>query len=99
MDPRCVPEKFFNLAVGEATVFRNGGGNVRHALRDINIVDHFFGLEELAIIHHTDCGTLVFTEEQMRSGLKSRVDKAHWDEADKIVFGANSRGYGHQLRL
>ncbi|KAK5651246.1 hypothetical protein OQA88_12654 [Cercophora sp. LCS_1] len=81
---------FFNLGVGEVGVIRNGGGNVRHAFRDITIIDHLFGLEELAIIHHTDCGTLTFTEEQLRTGLKNRVDKVHWGDIDKMVFGANS---------
>ena len=90
MDPRCIPEKFFNMGVGEVGVIRNGGGNVRHALRDIIVMDQLLGLEELAIIHHTDCGTLNFTEEQMRAGLKTRVDEAHWDEVDKMVFGANA---------
>jgi carbonic anhydrase len=49
-----------------------------------------FKLDEIAIIHHTDCVMLSFTDEQMREGLKARVDAAHWAEVDKIEFCANT---------
>ncbi|KAF7556537.1 hypothetical protein G7Z17_g1332 [Cylindrodendrum hubeiense] len=90
VDPRCVPEKFFNLNAGEVGVHRNAGGNIRHALRDINILDTMFKLEEIAIIHHTDCGTTHFTDEQVRAGLKSHMDKAHWDDIEKMGFEPNT---------
>lgn len=72
---------------------RNAGGNVRHAFRDITVADQLFdsGIDELAIIHHTDCGTLSFTEEGMRTKLKTRVPETHWAEVDAMVFGANAR--------
>jgi len=90
VDPRCIPEKFFNIQDNEVVVYRNAGGNVRHALRDINIIDTLFSLEELAIVHHTDCGTTHFSEEQVRSNIKSRVDESYWPEIDATVFGANA---------
>ncbi|KAK3350235.1 carbonic anhydrase [Lasiosphaeria hispida] len=90
LDPRCIPEEFFKLHVGEVLVHRNAGGNIRHALRDLLLLDEIFSLNELAIVHHTDCGTLVFTEEKMRAGIKARLDKAHWPDVDNIVFGANT---------
>lgn len=73
----------------EVVVHRNAGGNIRHALRDITILDALFKLKEIAIIHHTDCGTLHFTEDGMKKSLTSWVGKAHWSEVDKMVFGAN----------
>ncbi|KAK0654966.1 carbonic anhydrase [Cercophora newfieldiana] len=89
-DPRCIPEKFFNLKDSEVIVARNAGGNVRHALRDIHIIDTLFSLDELAIIHHTDCGTLHFSEETIRSSVKSWSDEAYWSEIDGTVYGANA---------
>jgi carbonic anhydrase len=44
----------------------------------------------VAIVHHTDCGTLRFTNEQMRKELKAKVEKDHWAEIDAIDFGANT---------
>lgn len=70
-------------------VVRVAGGNVRHALRDILILDSVVALEEIAIVHHTDCGTSHFTNESLREQIKGRVDKAAWPEVDSIDFGAN----------
>ncbi|KAK0707323.1 carbonic anhydrase [Lasiosphaeris hirsuta] len=90
LDPRCIPEEFFKLKVGEVLVHRNAGGNIRHALRDVLLLDEIFKLDELAIVHHNDCGTLAFTEETMHADVKARLDKARWPEVDNIVFGANT---------
>ncbi|KAK3316759.1 carbonic anhydrase [Apodospora peruviana] len=88
LDPRCDPTKFFNLDGYEAIVHRNAGGNIRHALRDILMLDRAFDLNEVAVVHHTDCGTLTSTDEQIRTHIKARVDKAHWAEVDAIEFGS-----------
>ncbi|KAH6885436.1 carbonic anhydrase [Thelonectria olida] len=85
LDPRCVPETFFNLAAGEVGVHRNAGGNIRDALRDISILDSLFSLKEICIIHHTDCGTTHVTEESVRSYMKEYVGKEHWAEVDKMA--------------
>ncbi|RAL03684.1 carbonic anhydrase [Aspergillus ibericus CBS 121593] len=89
-DPRCVPEHFFNLRPGEVVVHRNAGGNIRPAIRDIIILDTLVRLDEVIIVHHTDCGTLRFTDQQLRDALKARVDKTHWDEIDGMEFGESS---------
>ncbi|KAK5656641.1 hypothetical protein OQA88_4621 [Cercophora sp. LCS_1] len=88
LDPRCNPTEFFNLDGYEAIVHRNAGGNVRHALRDILMLDRALQLHELAIVHHTDCGTLTSTDEQVRSHVKARVDEVHWAEVDAIEWGS-----------
>ncbi|KAF7560388.1 hypothetical protein G7046_g3752 [Stylonectria norvegica] len=90
LDPRCIAETFFNFGVGECVVHRNAGGSVREAMRDILIMDQLFGLKELAIVHHTDCGTLQYTNEGIVKGLKGVVDEKHWAEVEKIDFGANT---------
>lgn len=46
-------------------------------------------MQELLIIHHTDCGTLLWTEEQMREGVKGVVAREFWGEVEGMEFGAN----------
>ncbi|KAH7137355.1 carbonic anhydrase [Dactylonectria estremocensis] len=89
-DPRVCPEKWFNLNPGEVIIHRNVGGNVQHAFRDISVLDALFTIDEIAIIHHTDCGTTHFKEEQVREYVKTHTDEAHSSEVDKMVFGANA---------
>jgi len=71
-------------------VQRNGGGSVRDALREILSLDYLIpgGFNEIAIVHHTDCGLLRYTDEEVRSGIKARVGEAHWAEVDGMAFGA-----------
>ncbi|KAM7196553.1 Carbonic anhydrase [Rhypophila sp. PSN 637] len=90
LDSRVIPEKYFNLEIGEIVVHRNAGGNARNALRDITVFDSLFGgIDEIAVVHHTDCGALRFTEESIASGVKARVDPSHWHEVDALhPFGA-----------
>lgn len=90
VDPRCVPEAFFGLSPGEVGVHRNAGGNIRLALRDINILDTLFKLEEIAIIHHTDCGTTHVTDEKVRASLKEIAGQEHHTDIEKMEFGSNT---------
>ncbi|KAL7801120.1 carbonic anhydrase, partial [Trichoderma afarasin] len=87
-DRRCIPERFFNIQPGEVVVHRNAGGSVQHALRDIIILDEVLGLKEIAIVHHTDCGTLRFRDENVRKSLKAKTDPKHWPEIDAMYIGA-----------
>ncbi|CAK7244222.1 MAG: hypothetical protein STHCBS139747_005758 [Sporothrix thermara] len=85
LDPRCVPETFFNLGAGECLVHRNAGGNIRTALRDINTLDTLFpSLEELCIVHHTDCGTTHVTDDGVRAHIKAFAGQEHWAEIDQM---------------
>ncbi|KAL6863518.1 carbonic anhydrase [Trichoderma novae-zelandiae] len=87
-DRRCIPERFFNIQPGEVVVHRNAGGNIRHALRDIIILDEVLGLKEIAIVHHTDCGTLRFKDEDIRQSLKAKIDAKYWPAIDAMHMGA-----------
>ena len=73
--------------LAEVCVHRNAGGNIRHALRDIIILDKVLGLKEIAIIHHTDCGTLRFTDDEMRAKLKAQTEEKYWPEIDAMEMG------------
>ena len=90
MDHRCIPEKFFGLDVGEALVVRNLGGSARSAIREIAFIDQVVGLDEIAVIHHTDCGTSHFTDTSIQKKLrdsfpdaKGNVDWMQFTHIDK----------------
>jgi carbonic anhydrase len=68
LDHRLPPESFLGLAVGEAPVLRNAGGRVTPAvIQDVAflafLAEQLVGdpgpeaLFEVAVIHHTQCGT------------------------------------------
>lgn len=82
MDARIDPAKALGLEEGDAHVIRNAGGRVVEALRSLAISQVLLGTEEVAIIHHTDCGMLTFTDEQIRRRLKEERGA----DADHIAF-------------
>jgi carbonic anhydrase len=70
MDARILPSKALGLKEGDAHVIRNAGGRARDALRSIIISQRLLGTRELAVIHHTDCGMLTFTNRDLRAKVK-----------------------------
>lgn len=54
------------VCVSQAHVIRNAGGRIREAIRSVIVSQALLGTEELAIIHHTECGVLKFDDEQIR---------------------------------
>lgn len=48
----------------------NAGGRAIDALRSITIAHHLFGLERVAIVHHTNCGTSSFTGQGLLDAFK-----------------------------
>jgi carbonic anhydrase len=71
MDARLHPEKFLGLEVGDAHVIRNAGGRTSDdALRSLVISQRLLGTNEIVVIHHTDCGMVTFTNEQLAAKIK-----------------------------
>jgi carbonic anhydrase len=70
MDARIIPSNALGLEEGDAHVIRNAGGRARDALRSIIISQRLLGTRELAVIHHTDCGMLTFTNRDLREKVK-----------------------------
>jgi carbonic anhydrase len=70
MDARLHPEKFLGLEVGDAHVIRNAGGRASDdAIRSLIISSCLLGTKEYVVIHHTDCGMLTFSNEDLQSQL------------------------------
>src|SRR5438128_8521097 len=74
MDARLHPSKFLGLEIGDAHVIRNAGGRASDdAIRSLIISQRLLGTKEVLVIHHTDCGMLTFTNDQLRDKLKSET--------------------------
>ena len=72
MDARLDPAKFAGLAEGDAHVIRNAGGRASDdAIRSLVISYKLLGTREWFVIHHTNCGMELFTDEVI-TGLLAR---------------------------
>ena len=72
MDSRVDVFAALGLAPGEAHVIRNAGGLVTEdTIRSLAISQHLMGTEEILVIHHTGCGMLSFTDEELCSALEA----------------------------
>ena len=72
---RLHPEKFLGLDEGDAHVIRNAGGRASDdALRSLIISYKLLGTREVVVIHHTDCGMLTFTNDQLRDMLRNDLN-------------------------
>ena len=80
MDARLDPAKYAGLAEGDAHVIRNAGGRASDdAIRSLVISHKLLGTNEWFVIHHTDCGMELFTDEIMRGLLASSLETASVD--------------------
>jgi carbonic anhydrase len=82
MDARVQPEAFLGMDVGDAHVIRNAGGRASDdALRSLIISSRLLGTQEYAVIHHTDCGMLTFSNDDLRGKLAADTgkDASHMD--------------------
>ena len=80
MDARLDPAKYAGLSEGDAHVTRNAGGRASDdAIRSLVISHKLLGTQEWFVIHHTDCGMELFTNEIMGDLLSSSLDTATID--------------------
>ena len=72
MDARLDVHKILGLEEGEAHVIRNAGGVATDdAIRSLVISQRLLGTEEVILIHHTDCGMLTFTDDQVKAQIEA----------------------------
>lgn len=70
MDTRIDPLAILGLRVGDAKIVRNAGARVTaDALRSLLLAANFLGVEEIAVMHHTQCALAGSTDEEIVSGL------------------------------
>jgi carbonic anhydrase len=86
MDARLDPARCLGLEEGDAHVIRNAGGLVTDdAIRSLVISHWLLGTQEFAVVAHTDCGMLTFSNDDLRSKLR--------DEAGADAFDLDFRPF------
>ena len=81
MDARLDPAKYAGLSEGDAHVIRNAGGRASDdAIRSLVISHKLLGTQEWFVIHHTDCGMELFTDDIIRGLLSKSLKTATVDE-------------------
>jgi carbonic anhydrase len=89
IDPRVDPAALLGLALGDAIVARNVGGRVTDSvLSDLAWISYLHEVKtpdapwfELAVIHHTDCGSGLFAKDELRKGY---VARGGWDDRTAV---------------
>lgn len=74
MDARLDPARALGLEEGDAHVVRNAGGVVTDdAIRSLTISQRLLGTEEITLVHHTDCGMLTFSDDEVKAQIASET--------------------------
>jgi carbonic anhydrase len=77
MDARLDPAKYAGLSEGDAHVIRNAGGRASDdAIRSLVISYKLLGTQEWFVIHHTNCGMELFTDDVISDLLDSSLETA-----------------------
>jgi carbonic anhydrase len=82
MDARINVEDALGLEIGDAHIVRNAGGRASDdAIRSLIVSSRLLGTQEVAVIHHTNCGMAGLTNEQLRDHVASEsgADASHID--------------------
>jgi carbonic anhydrase len=81
MDARLDPAKYAGLSEGDAHVIRNAGGRASDdAIRSLVISYKLLGTKEFFVVHHTDCGMVLFDNKIMGDLLSQSLAQAVIDE-------------------
>src|SRR3954471_5763426 len=84
MDARLMPTRALGLDEGDAHVIRNAGGIVTDdVLRSLMISQRLLGTEEIVLLHHSDCGMLTFSDEDLADTVAGETG-----ERPAFAFGA-----------
>ena len=93
VDPRTEPAAFLGVGLGDAIVLRTIGGRVTPAvLRDVAYISYLLETKapdgpwfELAVVHHTDCGSTFLADEELRHDFAQR---SGFDEGELAALPA-----------
>ena len=92
LDPRVDPAEFFGIGLGDAAVVRNAGGRVTdEVMRDVAFTGQLVErarpegpLFEVAVVHHTQCGTRALADDDFRNRYAERIGA----DADSLLDAA-----------
>ena len=74
MDARLNVYGMLGLQEGDAHVIRNAGGVITDdEIRSLAISQRLLGTSEIVLIHHTDCGMLTFSDDELKARIQEDV--------------------------
>jgi carbonic anhydrase len=74
MDARLNVYSMLGLQEGDAHVIRNAGGVVTDdEIRSLTISQRLLGTREIILIHHTNCGMLTFSDDELKAQIQEDV--------------------------
>jgi carbonic anhydrase len=74
MDARLDVHKILGLEEGDAHVIRNAGGVITDdEVRSLTISQRLLGTREIVLIHHTDCGMLTFSDDELKTQIHEEI--------------------------
>ena len=72
MDARLDVHGMLGLELGDAHVIRNAGGVITDdEIRSLAISQRLLGTREILLIHHTGCGMLTFTDDEVADQIEA----------------------------
>ena len=79
MDSRMDIFPLLGLGPGEAHVIRNAGGVITDdVIRSLCLSQRYLGTREIVLVHHTDCGLQLVTEDGLKSELEAELGIKPW---------------------
>ena len=80
MDARLNLYGLLGLEEGDAHMIRNAGGVVTDdVIRSLAVSQRLLGTEEIVLIHHTDCGMQIVTDDEFRRSIHDETGiKPSW---------------------
>ena len=93
IDCRVNPAQILGVRLGEALVQRNIGGRITAVIQDIAYAGYLVDTKapegpyfEVAVIHHTDCGSTLLADDELRHGFAGRIGADERTLADTPVL-------------
>jgi carbonic anhydrase len=72
MDARLDVHAMLGLELGDAHIIRNAGGVITDdEIRSLLISQRLLGTTEVILVHHTDCGMLTFSDDEVADQIES----------------------------
>lgn len=92
-----------NKVGSTATIFPIvvAGGRAIDALRSITIGHHLFGLQNVVVVHHTNCGTSSFTPQGLLDAYRAEQgnDLSDTYSADSLAIGHLEASLNHDVNF
>src|SRR5215211_5653718 len=86
------------LQEGDAHIIRNAGGVITDdEIRSLTISQRLLGTREIILIHHTDCGMLTFSDDELKAqihedvGLKPHFSMESFSDLEEDVHQSIAR--------